>query len=337
MGKMKKTILIPDRLKPPADIEQSVFGDDAKILTPCAKHSSEIDDMTWSKIDAILAWHELQYTSDIISKLDRCKAIIRIGVGFDNVDLKAAGDKGILVCNVPDYCTNDVADHTVGLMLDLARGIHLYSESVRDSMSWDWNIAQELHRLTGATMGIIGLGRIGTATALRAKAFGMNIVFYDPYIHDGYDKVLGVERCEKIYDLLNRSDVVSIHTPLTEETVEMADYTFFKRIKKGAIFINSARGNIVNIDALTEALQTNQIIGAGLDVLPQEPPDPKHPLIRAWRNRESWISGRLIITPHSAFYNKESYEEMRKKAAEETVRNFNGLSPRNCVNYSSLR
>ena len=117
---------------------------------------------------------------ELLKNCRNLKIVARHGVGFDNVDLKAASDKGILVCNVPDYCTNDVADHTLGLMLDLARGIHLYSESVRDSMSWDWNSAQELHRLTGATMGIIGLGRIGTATALRAKAFGMNIVFYDP-------------------------------------------------------------------------------------------------------------------------------------------------------------
>ena len=333
---MKKTILIPDRLTSPAEVEQDVFGSDIKILTPCAKNASEIDDDTWRKADAILAWHELQYSAEIIDKLDRCKVIVRIGVGFDNVDLIASGKKGIPVCNVPDYGTNDVADHAIGLMLSLARGIFAYSEKVRESNSWDWNNAGELHRLTCATLGIIGLGRIGTAIALRAKALGMYIIFYDPYLPDGQDKALGVVRCENLSGLLEQSDVVSIHTPLSKETRGMADSTFFTKMKKGSIFINTARGAIVSLDALTEALKTNHLRGVGLDVLPQEPPDPDHPLIKAWRSKERWISQRLIITPHAAFYNKESYEEMRRKAALEARHVLEGKEPKNCVNKPFL-
>ena len=334
---MKKIVLIPDRLTTNAGIERDVFGSDIEILTPCAKHVSEIDDETWSNTSAILAWHDLQYKAEIIDKLEKCMVLVRVGVGFDNVDIVAAGKKGIPVCNVPDYGTNDVADHAIGLILSLARGIYAYSEKVRISKSWDWNDAGDLNRIKGSVIGIIGLGRIGTASALRAKAFGMNVVYYDPYIPDGIDKALGISKCDNLSDLLKISDVVSINTPLTEETREMADHTFFMRIKKGAIFINTSRGDIVNLDALTEALRNDKLRGAGLDVLPLEPPDPTHPLIKAWRNREPWISERLIITPHSAFYNKESYEEMRKKAAEEVVRIFEGLSPRNCVNTSYIR
>ena len=334
---MKKIVLIPDRLTSNTEIERDVFGSDTEILTPCVKHASEIDDETWSNASAILAWHDLKYTAEIIDKLDKCMTIVRVGVGFDNVDIVASGKKGIPVCNVPDYGTDDVADHAIGLILSLARGIYAYNEKVRISKSWDWNDAGDLNRLKGSVIGIIGLGRIGTASALRAKAFGMDVVYYDPYIPDGMDKALGISKCDDLSNLLKVSDVVSINAPLTEETREMADHTFFMSIKKGAIFINTARGEIVNLDALTEALRTDHLRGAGLDVLPQEPPDPTHPLIRAWRNREPWISERLIITPHSAFYNKESYEEMRKKAAEEVVRIFQGLSPRNCINTSYIK
>jgi len=331
-------VLIPDRLRPPADVEQEVFGPEVRILTPCALHTSEISDEVWASVDAILAWHELQFTADVIAKLERCQVIVRVGVGFDNVDLEAAGRQGIMVCNIPDYGTADVADHAIGLMLALARGIYAFSEQVRASNdNWHWNAAGTLHRLADATLGIIGLGRIGTATALRAKAFGMRVVFYDPYIPDGQDKALGVTRCYELADLLAQADVVSIHTPLTSETRGMANAAFFSMLKPGAIFINTARGAIVDLDALTEALRSGQVGAAGLDVLPQEPPDPDHPLIRAWRARESWIAYRLIITPHAAFYCEEAYREMRMKAALEAKRVLAGQKPRNCVNEAWLQ
>ena len=317
-------------------MEFSVFGSDVQIINPCVKHASEIDDQTWMKVDAILAWHELQYTADVIDKLNQCKVIVRVGVGFDNVDLIASGKKGISVCNVPDYGTNDVADHAIALMLTLMRGIHTYSEKVRLSKSWNWGDAGPLHRLTDLTIGIIGLGRIGTATALRAKSLGMYVKFFDPYVPDGLDKTLGFTRIQNLSALLKQSDVVSIHCPLTEETKGMAASVFFNDIKKGAVFINTARGEIVEINALNKALQSNHLKAAGLDVLPQEPPDPNHSLIKAWRSGEQWIAQRLIITPHAAFYNEESYLEMRKKAAEEVKRVLNGQKPRNCVNQKYI-
>ncbi len=326
-------VLIPDRLPPPADVEQEVFGDGVQILTPCALHSSEISNEVWSSVDAILIWHDLQLTADVIAKLERCRVIVRVGVGFDNVDLEAAGKQAIPVCNVPDYGTADVADHAIALMLSLTRGINAFSEQVLASNdNWHWNAAGILYRLANATMGIIGLGRIGTATALRAKAFGMRVTFYDPYIPDGQDKALGITRCHELGDLLSQANVISIHTPLTSETRGMVNAAFLSQLKQGAIFINTARGPIIDLDALTEALRSGRLHAAGLDVLPQEPPDPEYPLFRAWRTREPWIAHRLIITPHAAFYCEEAYREMREKAALEAKRVLEGKKPHNCIN-----
>ena len=329
-------ILIPDRLKPPADIEQAVFGDAAEILLPVAGHESDVPDEYWRTADAILAWHEVSLGADVIDKLDRCRVIVRIGVGYDNVDLQAAGARGIVVCNVPDFGTNDVADHTIGLLLGLRRGLFAYDTAARRG-SWSWPAAGTLHRLTGQTLGLIGIGRIGTAVAMRARGLGMCPVFYDPYKDAGYDKALGIERVRDLDDLLGRSDVVSFHTPLTDATRNMAGAGFFEQLKPGAVVLNTARGPIVDLDALEAALRSGRVSGAGLDVLPQEPPDVTHPLIRAWIEQDAWIIGRLIITPHASFYNEESYNEMRTKAAQEALRVIQGEPPRSCVNERWLR
>lgn len=326
-------VLIPDRLSPPADVEAEVFGDAAIFNLPCVKSTAEIPDAVWAEADAVLAWHELQYSADILAKMKRCRVLVRVGVGFENVDLSAAGRQGIFVCNVPDYGTNDVADHALALMLTLARGIYRFSEQVRAAnANWHWEAAGALRRIGESTLAIIGLGRIGTAVALRGKAFGMRILFYDPYVPDGMDKALGLTRCDELTDLLAQADVVTFHTPLTHDTRGMADAKFFAQLKPGAILVNTARGAIVDLDALGEGLRSGRLRGAGLDVLPDEPPDTDHPLIRAWREREDWVAQRLVITPHAAFVCVEAYHEMRRKAAEEAKRVLEGRLPRNCVN-----
>lgn len=329
-------VLIPDRLEPPADIEQAIFGNDADIILPMASHEDEVPDEAWRKADAILLWHDVKLDSGVIAKLDRCRVIVRFGVGFDNVDLAAAGARGIYVCNVPDYGTNDVADHAIALLAALYRGLFGYDAAARRGV-WSWQSVKDLHRLTGATLGLIGLGRIGTATARRAQALGMRVVFYDPYKEDGYDKALGVERTYQFSALLQQADAVSLHVPLTDETKGMVSEEFFQLLKPGAILINTSRGLTMDLDAVERALRSGRLQGAGLDVLPQEPPNPRHPLIKAWRDQEPWLVGRLIITPHAAFYNSESYTEMRAKAAQEASRVLNGERPRNCVNEQFLQ
>jgi phosphoglycerate dehydrogenase-like enzyme len=191
--------------------------------------------------------------------------------------------------------------------------------------------------LTGATLGIIGLGRIGTAVALRAKAFGMRVVAYDPYIPDGQEKALAVERAYELPDLLRQVDIISFHTPLTDETRHMADEAFFAQLKPDSIVVNTARGPIIKLDALETALRDNRVRAAGLDVVEMEPPDPAHPLIQAWRNREGWIAYRLVITPHAAFVCEEAYHELRLKAAMNVHRALEGAPLRNVVNASLLK
>lgn len=332
------TVLIPDRLTPPADVEEAVLGPEVEVVLGSASNTSKIPDRLWRMADGILAWHEIQISREVVAKLDRCKAIVRCGVGYDNVDLQAAGERGIPVCNVPDYGTNDVADHAVALILTLARGVYAFSEKVRESNQyWNWGAAGNLHRLTGATLGIIGLGRIGTAVALRAKTFGMRVVAYDPYIPDGRDKALGVERVYELKGLLPQADIISFHTPLTQETRYMADEAFFAMLKPGAIVVNTARGPIIKLDALEAALRDNSVGAAGLDVVEMEPPEPTHPLVRAWRNREEWIAYRLVITPHAAFVCEEAYNELRLKAAMTARRALEGAPLRNVVNASFLK
>lgn len=332
---MAYTILIPDRTRPPATVEGAVFGEQADFVTPQATDAHQIPDALWAAADAILLWHDVAVEAETVAKLDRCKVIVRIGVGFDNVDLAAAGAQGIQVCNVPDYGTNDVADHATGLLLALCRGLFGYDAAARRG-AWQWESVADLRRITRSTLGIIGLGRIGTATARRAAALGMRVVFYDPYKEDGYDKALGFERFDELETMIAECDAVSFHVPLTEETRGMADAAFFETLKRDAVLINTSRGAVIELDALWSALADGRLRAAGLDVLEKEPPDPSHPMIHAWTVREEWLEGRLVITPHAAFHNNESVEEMRRKAAEEAQRVLSGRSPRNCVNLDFL-
>ena len=323
-------ILIPDVLREPVDIEAEIFGTDADIVVGEAKSHEGITDEVWSNCDAILAFDQIIYEKELISKLVNCKVIVRVGVGYDNVDLLAAKNKDILVCNVPDYGTEEVADHTMGMLLSLLRGLPEYTRRVQQRNYCRENPMPA--RLRGKNLGIIGLGRIGTATALRAKAFGLKVIFYDPYKDDGYDKSLGIRKVDTLHDLARLSDIVSIHTPLTKETENMIDDSFFKIIKPDSILINTARGSIIDLSALRNAMKKKIIKAAGLDVLPIEPSDDSQQLIVEWENNEEWLRGRLIVTPHVGFYSPEALKEMRIKASIEVKRVLEGKPPRNLVN-----
>ena len=325
------TILIPDRLKPPADIEQRVFGEDAKIVVAQATQSDQIPDEVLGSCDAVLAWHDLTFDKAFLGKLHRCKVIVRVGVGFDNIGLSASAQFGIRVCTVPDYGVHDVADHTMGLLLSLSRGIIPSNDYARCG-GWDWDFASGLRRITNTTLGIIGLGRIGGAVAHRARAFGMKILFYDPYQPVGIEKAWNIERCGCLEAIAEQSDTISVHTPLTEETRLMIGGGFFRRCGRRPLFINTARGGIVDLDALYLALVDGTVRGAGLDVLIEEPPNSEALLVKAWKESGNELNRRLIITPHCAFCNRESIEEMRRKASKEALRVLRGEAPESCVN-----
>jgi C-terminal binding protein len=328
-------VVVTDYLSPPADIETRELNGLAQVNCLRARKATELTGKL-KDADAIIVFHEIKLAADLIHETERCRLIVRCGVGFDAVDIRAAGEKGIPVCNVPDYGVDEVADHSIGLMLACNRGIIRAERKGRFSFdAWDRSVVGSVPRLAGMTMGIVGLGRIGGATALRAKAFKMRVIAYDPYLRPGTEKVLGVEMVD--YEtLLRQSDVVSLHTPLTDETRHIVDARALAMMKPTALLINTARGAVVDIDALADALKAGKIAGAGIDVLPTEPPNEEMALIKLWQAKDGQFVN-LIITPHVAFFSNAGLIEMRLKAAQEIGRGLRGERLRNCVNEQFLK
>ena len=327
----RANIVVTDILQPPCDIELEVLGDVASVQLLQAKSVADLIGKV-ENADVIMAWQGLQWDAGAIGLLESCKGIVRVGVGFDNIDLEAAKAAGLVVCNVPDYGTADVADHAMALTLQLARALSAYNRrATAGPEHWEWNPEIHTFRVTGKSMGIVGLGRIGTATALRAKAFGMEIGFFDPYITSGWEKSLDLSRYYSLQELARNSDIVSLHVPLTDETLRMIDQTFFQSLKEGAILINTSRGAIVDWAAFGAAFLSGKLHAAGLDVLPVEPPDFTDPILQSWGRQEAEVRDRLVITPHCAFYSEEAYSELRRKGAEEALRILRGEEPLNRI------
>jgi D-3-phosphoglycerate dehydrogenase/C-terminal binding protein len=242
-------------------------------------------------------------------------------VGYDNIDVEYAAKVGISVFNIPDYGTEEVADHAFALLLGCARKIVEVDKHVKAG-GWDWAHTKPLYRLRNRTLGIIGFGRIGSALSVRAHAFGVRVQFYDPYVPSGMDKSLGVVRCESLDDLLASSDMISINASLTASAKHLISFNEFRKMKRGVILVNTARGGIVNSEAMLEALDNGRLAAAGLDVLENEPNIPD-----AVRTRPN-----VILTAHSAFYTEESFLEMRTKSAKLARDFMTGRPVRNQVN-----
>jgi len=276
--------------------------------------------------DALLVYHNIKLTESSMAALTKCRGIVRCGVGFDNVDVHAAGSRGIVVCNVPDYGTEEVADHALMLLLACARRLIAAEQSVRAGQ-WHPQVVFGAPRLRGKTLGIIGCGRIGSAMALRGKALGMRVLIYDPYQPDGIEKALGVERCPRLEELLPQADFLSLHCPLTRETRHILNSDTLAQLPKGAYVINTARGPCVDATALIAALDASQLTFAALDVVEREPLEDE-------RVRKH---SKILLTPHSAFYSVEGFHEMRFKGAQEARRLVLGEPVRNPVNLHCLK
>lgn len=325
-------VIVTDFLTDDLAPERQVLGDLAEVVALGATDEDQLVGQV-EEADALIVYHVIRITEKTIHRLRRCKLIVRGGVGFDNVDGRACRQRGIPLANVPDYGTEEVADSALAMMLTLARGVHLLNSRLRAGIGpWSYVQAAPILRLRGRVLGIVGLGRIGTAMALRGKALGMDVWFYDPYKPDGYDKALGIRRLETLEELARSAHVLSIHCPLTEQTRRMIDGGILRLMPRGSYLINTARGGIVAAEAVLEALADGHLAGAGLDVLEQEPPPEDEPLLRAWRDPNHPAHHRLILNPHSAFYSVEGLEDMRRKAAEACRRAFLGLPLRNVVN-----
>lgn len=325
-------VAVTDFINDDLATERGILGDIADIAAFDAYTEADligkIDDA-----DAVMLYHNLELTKATIGRLTNCKLIVRCGVGFDNVDRAFARERGIPVGNVPDYGTEEVADSAVGMMLALTRGITFLNNRLQRGVGdWMYTPVAPLMRLRGRVFGIIGLGRIGSAAAVRAKALGMDVAFYDPLKPDGYDKALGVRRVEKLDDLLAQSFVLSVHCPLTPDTRNIVDARALARMPDGSYLVNTARGATVDAAAIPAAIRSGKLAGAAIDVLPFEPPPADHPLLTAWRDPADPCHDRVIMNPHSAFYSEEGLRDMRIKGAQACRRALLGEPLRNVVN-----
>jgi D-3-phosphoglycerate dehydrogenase/C-terminal binding protein len=328
----KHKVVVTDFIVDALEAEKRILGDLADIE---ALDGYDEDDLVGRIEDAavVMVYHNIHLTRKTIERLTNCKLIVRCGVGYDNVDYVLARQRGIPVANVPDYGTEDVADSAIGLMMTLTRGIHFLNSRLRAGIGpWMYTQVVPLNRLRGRVLGVVGLGRIGTAAALRAKALGMDVVFYDPYKPYGYDKSLGIRRAESFEELLAESHVVSLHCPLTEETFHLMNRETIAKMPAGAYLVNTARGAVVDTTALPEAIASGQLAGAGIDVLEHEPPPADHPLLVAWRDPQHPAHHRLIINPHSAFYSEEGLMDMRIKGSNASRRALCGEPIPNVIN-----
>ncbi len=320
-----------------ADIEVDAAGPD---MTLDFVRTDHVPDAAAGRADAVITCRSLRpIAAPLIERFERAKVLVQAGVGTNHIDVDACARRGIAVCNTPHYGTREVADHAIALTLALARGITAYNNRLLlrgDGWQTPPHPFPPVRRLSGQVFGVVGLGRIGTATALRAGAFGMTVGFHDPHLPTGHELALGLRRFATRDELLAAADIVSLHCPLDAGTAGMIDGAAVARMKPGAILVNTGRGGVVDLDAVEHGLRTNQLRAAGLDVLPVEPLDGGHPLIAAWRAGEPWLEGRLILTPHAAFYTPESLADMRRLSVATAVDVLRTGRLRDCVNRPDL-
>jgi len=265
--------------------------------------------------DAVLVTYA-KLPGDLLRQLRRCKAIGRFGLGVDNIDLAAAGQLGITVTYVPDYCMHEVSDHALALLLALARKIPR-SNALVQAGRWEMSALVPIHRLAGRVLGLVGFGNIPRTLAPKARALGLRIVAHDPYVSPQALSAAAVEGMS-LDHLLEISDIVSIHAPLTPATRGLFNAEVLQKMKKGALLINTARGPLVDEAALVAALDSGRLGGAALDVVAVEP-----------LPKDSKLIGRdnVILTPHTAFYSLEALNELQTKCAADVARVLSGEPP----------
>lgn len=272
--------------------------------------------------DAVIVTYA-EMTRDVIMAAEKCKVIARTGIGINNINIEAANEKGIIITNVPDYCIDEVADHTLALILTCIRKTAYMSDMVKKG-NWNVNIAKPVPRLRGLNVGLFGFGNIARAVAKRLKSFGMNVMSFDPYISKIVFDNADVARKDSLEEILSCSDIVSLHAPLTESTKGIIDIQKLSLMKKTAYIINTSRGGLINQKDLEFAIEKGLIAGCGLDVTETEPVDPSSPLLS---------HDNVVITPHMAFYSDGSDIELREKASQQVVLALSGDHPQYWVNH----
>jgi len=318
--------IVTDMLKPVAPEEAILRQNGVSLVYGDCKTEIELVELT-QDADAIIDVYA-RLSAKVINSLKRCQVIVRRGIGYDSIDIKAATAKGIPVANVRDYCIDEVADHTITLLLCATRKVIKPREQVK-SGGWDFKQFLPILSLGECTLGLVGFGKIPRAVARRAQCFDLKVETSDPFISDELAAEHGVKRVS-LEKLLSTSDFVSVHVPLNDETRGMFTRREFAMMKPSAVFINTSRGPVVDEVALAEALHNGKIAFAALDVMTREPPTSDNPL-RLMHN--------VIITPHLAWYSERSAKVVGEEAAQQIVQVFKGYFPKFLVNLevSKLR
>lgn len=308
-------VVVSDQVFPTVDIERGLLSDiGAELVVASGEMDQVLEDA--ADADAILNTY-LPWSSESISRLEKCQIIARYGIGFDNVDVEAAADAGIVVTNVPDYSVEEVATHALALILASLRKVVAADRSVREG-TWSIDHFRPIRRLSTLTVGLVGYGRIARQLAAPLVALGADIVAHDPYLEPGPD----LPPLVSLDELLTSADIVSLHSPLTEETKGMIGAPELETMKPEAIFVNTSRGPLVDLDALATALSEGQIAAAGLDVFDEEPLDP---------GRVDGVPN-LVVTPHMAYYSEQALQESQRKAATQVIKVLTGGKPDYRVN-----
>ncbi|WP_301109770.1 C-terminal binding protein [Sporosarcina sp.] len=299
------------------DVEMGIYDDHDMECKVTRSDTVKEDFETFGKYaDGIVAQIGFPCGADIISQLENCKIIAASGVGFNHIDLDAASNKGIYVTNMADYCVGEVSDHTIALSLSVARRLRAYNEQVK-SLGWNPLDTLPIKRIKGRTVGLLGFGRIAKEVARKFQVFGVNVIAHDEFVQKEAFTELGVESVS-LDQLLERSDILSLHVPLTEETEGMLNYDRLKQMKEGSILINTCRGAIIQEDALVKVMKEGHLAGAGLDVLTEEPPG---------RDQELLHMEEVFVTPHSSYVSEESEYELRSRTSLNVIRAIEGKTP----------
>jgi D-3-phosphoglycerate dehydrogenase len=315
----KAKVVLTDYVWESVDVERKILGDLGE-LTPMQTKKPEEFLGAAADCDALLNTYAGPITAEAMAKMPECKIIARYGIGVDTIDLKAATEAGIIVTNNPTYCIEEVAEHTMALLLSAARKIAFYDRQVRAGQ-WAVPPGKPMYRLSGSTLGLVGFGNIARQVAVRAAAFGMKVIFADPFIQQGQFKEPGTK--VELDDLLKQADYISLHPPLTPNTRQMINDDAFAKMKPTAVLVNCARGPIVDTNALVRALDAKKIMGCALDTTDPEPLPNPHPL----RDRDN-----VIINPHAAWYSEQAMVGLQAGAPNEVKRVLSGQWPINVVN-----
>lgn len=319
------TVLITDYNFQDTAIEREIFTDAGIDVVEGDVQSPEgiVEAATTHDVDALLIQFA-DVTDAVFEALPDLRAVGRYGIGYDTIDVRSATKHGVPVLNVPAYCIDEVAEHALALVLACERNVSAFDTQVQGG-TWDWKEGRPLFRVGGRTLGLVGFGKIPRTLVEKAAGFDFELLVYDPYVDAQEIEAHGGEKVT-FGELLAESDIISVHTPLTDETESLFDADAFERMQDDAVLVNTSRGAVVDTEALHSALVAGELRRVGLDVMPQEPPDDT-PLFDL---------DDAIVTPHTAWYSEDSIHNLRESIATDVVRAIRGDEPEHVVNGADL-